>query len=65
MQHYRMATSDSLTDEEHSIVLFLERYFEQHGMRGVLAMLRSVDTKPADLRLVIDGYRDLWQRQQN
>jgi hypothetical protein len=57
--------TDPLTAEEHSILLFLESYFAERGMRGALAMLRNPDTKPADLRAVIGYYRDLWQRQIN
>jgi hypothetical protein len=60
-----MSARDSLTDEECSIVLFLERYFEQHGMTRVLAMLTNTNTKPDDLRTISDGYRELYQRQRH
>ena len=55
-----MKASDRLTNEERSILVFLESYFEQHGMRGALAMLRNVETKPDDLRMILEGYRHLW-----
>jgi len=52
-------------DEERSIALFLENYFEQHGIGDTLAMLRNAETKPEDLRAVIDGYGGLYRHRQN
>jgi hypothetical protein len=56
-----MTATDQLTDEEKEILIFLESYFEQHGARHSLAMLRNVDTKADDLRTIIEGYRWLYQ----
>jgi hypothetical protein len=58
-----MIATDQLSDEDRAILLFLETYFERHGMKGALAMLRNEETKVADLRAVIDGNRELWKRQ--
>jgi len=54
--------TDELTAEERSILLFLVTYFKQNGMRGALEMLRNPDSNPADLRPIINHYRDLWRR---
>jgi len=58
-----MNAFDQLSDEDRAILVFLETYFEQRGMTGAMAMLRNGGTKTDDLRLVIDGSRDLWKRQ--
>jgi hypothetical protein len=60
-----MPTHDELTDEELSILTFVESHLEKRGMHLALAMVRTPETKPADLRAVIDHYRDLWRHQQN
>ena len=54
--------TDQLTDEERTMLVFLENYFEQHGMAGALAMLSNEGTKLEDLRVVIAGYRHFYRR---
>jgi hypothetical protein len=58
-----LTVADNLTDEERAIVAFLESYFEKQGMRAALAMLRNPETKIEHLRALIDGYRELFQRE--
>ena len=53
-----MAIRDQITDEERSIVKFVEAHVEKRGMNLALAMVRNPETKPADLRAVIDHYRE-------
>jgi hypothetical protein len=59
-----LAIHDQITDEERSIVKFVEAHVEKRGMYLALAMVRKLETKPADIRAVIAYYRDLWRRQQ-
>lgn len=49
-----------LTDEEKSILVFLETYFETHRMRTSLAMVRNVDADLDDMPAIIDGHRHLY-----
>jgi hypothetical protein len=60
-----MPTRDQLTDEELSILTFAEADLETRGLQLALAMVRNAESKPADIRAVIDYYRDLWRRQLN
>ena len=50
-----------LTEEERSILAFAEADLTKRGMKLALAMVTNPDTKPEDLRAVIDTYRDRWQ----
>ena len=53
------------SDEERSILLFLETHFAQGGMSETLRMLRSPRTKVEDLRAIIEAYRNFYRCQQN
>ncbi len=57
-----MKTSKPLTDEERAILAFAEADFIKRGMNLALAMVRNPRSKHADIRAVIDYYRDLWRR---
>jgi len=54
--------NDQLSDEDRSILAFLERYFERQGTKAALAMLRNDGTKLDDLCVVMDGCRYLYLR---
>jgi hypothetical protein len=51
-----------LTNEERLILAFAEAYFRKHRMDSALTKVISPETKPEDLRVLIDSYRDRWQR---
>ena len=55
-----MAVHDELTDQERSILAFAEADLIKRGLNLALAMVRDPKTKPADLRAVIDYYRERW-----
>ena len=55
-----MSAHDELTDQERSILAFAEADLIRRGLNLALAMVRNPKTKPADLRAVIDYYRERW-----
>ena len=57
-----MSTQDQLTDEERAILAFAEADFIKRGLKLALGMVRNPRSKHADIRAVIDYYRDLWRR---
>jgi hypothetical protein len=57
-----MAAHKELTDQERSILVFAETDLTKRGLKLALAMVRNPKTKPADLRAVIDYYREHWLR---
>ncbi len=59
-----MPTRDQLTDEERSILSFVEADLEKRGWNLALEMVRNPDIKLIDHRTVIDGYRHRWRWQQ-
>lgn len=42
------------SDEERSILLFIDTYFARGGMSETLRMLRNPETKLEELRAIID-----------
>jgi hypothetical protein len=57
-----MRTREQFTTDKRSIPAFVAADFKKQGMNLALAMVRNPETQPADLRAVIDHYRDLWRR---
>lgn len=53
------------SEEERSILLFLETHFERSGMSETLRILRNPRTKVEDLRAIIEAYRNFYRYQQN
>jgi hypothetical protein len=64
-RHSPMAAQDKLTDQERSILAFAEADLTKRGLRLALAMVRNPKAKPANLRAVIDYYREGWLRRLN
>lgn len=56
-----MTAHEKLTDQERSILAFAEADLMKRGMKLALAMVRNPKSKPADLRAVIDYYREPWR----
>jgi hypothetical protein len=56
-----MTAYDELTDQDRSILAFAEADLIKRGMKLALAMVRNPKTTPADLRAVIDYYREDWR----
>ena len=59
-----MATRKELSAEERLILAFAEADFKKQGMNRALAMVRNPEIKLADLRAVVDFYRDRWRQRQ-
>ena len=57
-----MSAHDELTDQERSILAFAEADLTKRGLKLALTMVRNPKSKPADLRAVIDYYRECWIR---
>lgn len=55
-----MAAHEELTDQERPILVFAETDLTKRGLKLAMAMVRNPKTKPADLRAVIDYYRERW-----
>ena len=55
-----MAAHDELTDQERSILALAEADLIKRGLNLALKMVRNPKAKPADLRAVIDYYRECW-----
>lgn len=53
------------SEEELSILLFLETYFDQGSMSQTLGMLHDPRTKSDDLRMILESYRKFYRYQQN
>ena len=58
-----MSTRDQLTEEERSILAFVQADLKKHGMNRALAIVQKPDVKLVDLRTVIESYQDRWRRQ--
>jgi len=58
-----MSTRDQLTEEERSILAFVQADFKKHGLHRALEIVQTPNIKLIELRTVIDSYRDRWQRQ--
>jgi hypothetical protein len=60
MPSHQVCAHDELTDQERSILAFAEADLIKRGLKLSLAMVRNPKTKPADLRAVVDHYRECW-----